>query len=72
MEILFGHDGSQKFQLHPVIFPDEMVVKSLKQVGLPKHTVVELKFANGSGFKVTGIEIVSLHPFASITMSVAV
>ena len=63
MEILEGPEfGSLKFQIHPVIFPEEIVVISLKQVGFPKQTAGAVKFANGSGFTVTFITIESLHP----------
>jgi hypothetical protein len=49
---------SPKFQLHPeiVLFPVE---RSVNAVGLFKQTMISLKFATGSGFTVTGIEIVS-------------
>ena len=63
MEILLGPElGSLKFQLHPVIFPEEIVVMSLKQVGFPKQTVGAVKFANGSGFTTTKITSESLQP----------
>src|SRR3974377_1838849 len=68
--MLFPQVGSPKFQLHPVILPEEIFVESLKQVGLPTQTVAELKFENGRGFTTTIVRKVSLHPLALVAMSV--
>ena len=73
MEVLFNPEfGSSKFQLHVVIVPEKIVVKSVKQVGLPRHTVVELKLVAGIGFTITVCCNVSMHPKELVAMSVTV
>ena len=63
---------SPKFQLHPVILPVAMVDKSVKQVGFPRQTTGELKFASGRGYTVTTCCIVSLHPEVATSVTVYV
>ena len=58
-----------KFQLHPVMLPEEIVELLVKLVTCPMQTVFELKIAAGvglPGFIVTAA--VPVHPLASVTV----
>jgi hypothetical protein len=71
LEILLAPEaGSPKFQLHPVILPEAMLELSVKPVGFPKHTVVEVKLAVGSGCTRIFLEKVSEHPKLFVATSV--
>jgi hypothetical protein len=73
VEILAGPElGSPKFQFHPLIAPEETVEASVKPVGYPKQTGVEVKEATGRGFTIATKGSVSVHPDEFETIRVTV
>ena len=62
--------GSPKFQLQPFTAPGVTVDPSVKQVGFPKHTGIEVKAALGRGFTTVVTGILDVHPKALVTVSV--
>ncbi len=52
--------------------PEVIVLRSVKQVGLPIQTVVDEKLVVGRGLTVTGCCIVSLHPNELVAINVIV